>query len=102
MSAALGAPAPSGSFWGAATAWLPTKRKCGEHHLRSVVKALTYRVAGSTLSAAIALAYTRKAGTALAVGGFDAIAKLVLFYAHERVWNRIDFGVVPAAEEPQP
>lgn len=75
----------------AAALW-PKDPEERETHLRSLIKTVTYRIGGSTVTALLALTYTRKVSWALGIGGADAVAKLLLFYAHERLWNRIDYG----------
>lgn len=63
-----------------------------ETPLRSVTKALSYRLIGTLATALIVFAATRRADLALAVGGLDALAKVILFYAHERAWDGVRFG----------
>jgi uncharacterized membrane protein len=73
------------------TATFPT-----ESHLRSVLKALSYRLLGTLFTALIAYAVTGSTGQALAIGGTEPLAKLVLYYLHERAWQRIPRGRVRA------
>ncbi len=63
-----------------------------ETHARSVTKALSWRIAGSLTTAAIAFAFLRRWDLAAAAGGLDFVAKVAIYYAHERVWDRIRFG----------
>jgi adenylylsulfate kinase len=63
-----------------------------ETHSRSVMKAASWRVLGSLTTAAIVFVVFRRWELALATGGIDALSKLVLYYAHERVWDRVHFG----------
>jgi uncharacterized membrane protein len=63
-----------------------------ESHLRSVVKAVTWRIGGSIFTALIALAVTRQASAATAIGMADLVVKIGAFYVHERIWERISFG----------
>ena len=63
-----------------------------ESHLRSLVKAVTWRVGGSIFTGLIALAVTREASAATAIGTADLVVKIGAFYVHERVWERIPFG----------
>ncbi|HUT34742.1 MAG TPA: DUF2061 domain-containing protein [Planctomycetota bacterium] len=63
-----------------------------ESHLRSVVKAVTWRIGGSIFTALIALAVTREATVATTIGLADLVVKIAAFYVHERIWERIPFG----------
>jgi uncharacterized membrane protein len=59
---------------------------------RSAIKAATWRITGTIVTVSVAFVVTRKGVVALTVGSVDFLLKLVLFWAHERAWNRIDFG----------
>ena len=56
---------------------------------RSLVKTLSWRVTATTTTFLIAWAVTGDVGAGLAIGGVEAVAKLVLYYWHERVWERV-------------
>ena len=60
---------------------------------RHLAKALTYRVFGSAGTAAIAYFATGDARIGVAVGVIDSVAKIGIYYLHERVWYRIRWGV---------
>ena len=63
-------------------------------HFRSVAKALSWRVI-ATLTTMIAV-FIVSGGLwelALGVGIIDVVAKLVLYYLHERAWINISWGV---------
>ncbi len=40
----------------------------------------------------LVLAFTGELSLAVSVGGAEVVAKLVIFYAHERIWDRFDWG----------
>lgn len=63
-----------------------------ESNLRSVIKAISYRVLGSAATGLLVLVFTGKWGVAAAVGGLEALAKLVLYFVHERIWDKLRFG----------
>ena len=65
---------------------------CRESRCRSIAKAVSWRVTGSIVTMGLAWAMTGESRTAAAIGLGDTIIKLCLFYAHERVWDRINFG----------
>jgi adenylylsulfate kinase len=63
-----------------------------ESHVRSVVKAVAWRIIGSTATAGIVYLFTGKASIALTVGAAEFVVKVGVFWLHERLWDRIRFG----------
>ena len=70
------------------------KRHSMEKAYRSVVKALSWRVTATITTIIIAYAVTGHVGAALSIGFVEFFAKMLLYYIHERVWNRIALGRV--------
>ena len=63
-----------------------------ESHIRSIVKAITWRTGGTVVTFAVAWILTRRLELAVQIGFLDTAIKLGAFYAHERIWNRLSFG----------
>lgn len=65
-----------------------------EKPIRSVVKAISWRVVGTidTLVVSYLILGDGKLGEASAIAGVDFITKMILYFAHERVWNRVKWG----------
>lgn len=59
---------------------------------RSGMKTATWRVTASLDTMLLALIFTGNLGTAISIGGFEVITKLILYYFHERAWARIRWG----------
>ena len=59
---------------------------------RSVVKTVTWRVTGSTATFLIAYTMTGNFAVAGVIGVTQMISNTILYYIHERVWNRIVWG----------
>ena len=59
---------------------------------RSLAKAVSWRVTGSLDTMLLSWLLTGQLGVAVAIGSAEVLTKTVLYYLHERVWNRIDFG----------
>jgi uncharacterized membrane protein len=38
--------------------------------------------------------FTGNLATAISIGGFEVITKLVLYFFHERYWARIRWGII--------
>ncbi len=70
-----------------------------ETHLRSIVKSATYRFFGTFVTAGIAWLITGQLKLALSIGIADTTAKLFVYYFHERIWHKIQFGIVQAKPE---
>jgi adenylylsulfate kinase len=51
-------------------------------------KTITWRIAATTTTVAIVFALTGDLEAGAAVGGIEAVAKLGLYYGHERIWSR--------------
>jgi uncharacterized membrane protein len=65
-----------------------------ESRLRSVLKAITYRITGTFTTMALAFAVTGEAATALAIGSVEPIVKLAVYYLHERAWQFVPVGTI--------
>ncbi len=59
---------------------------------RSIAKAISYRILGSISTALLVFFFSGDAKIAAGIGALDVIAKLGLYWLHERVWNHISFG----------
>ncbi|MBK8171554.1 MAG: DUF2061 domain-containing protein [Sandaracinaceae bacterium] len=57
-----------------------------ESHQRSVVKGISWRVVGTIDTVIVAFLVTGQGMTALHVGLSEVLTKIVLYYAHERLW----------------
>ncbi len=63
-----------------------------ETHFRSVVKAVTWRTGGTIITFTVAWILTGNFDIAARMGILDTVIKIGVFYAHERLWHRINFG----------
>lgn len=61
-------------------------------HLRSILKAITWRIIASFTTFALTYIVTGEISKAASVGIFDVIVKIFLNYLHERVWDKVKFG----------
>ncbi len=66
-----------------------------DHHWRSVVKAISYRITGTITTILISWGVTRQFKLALSIGFADVFVKILVYYFHERAWNRIKIGRKP-------
>ncbi len=63
-----------------------------ESNNRSILKTISWRFWATITTAALVLAFTGHLKIALVIGGIEVILKIVLYYFHERVWNKISYG----------
>jgi uncharacterized membrane protein len=68
-----------------------------ESHLRSVLKGLSWRVVATSTTIVIAGGFLGDWSTALAIGGTEAVAKIFLYYVHERLWQLAPAGAIKGA-----
>jgi len=60
-----------------------------ERPIRSIVKAISWRVVGTVDTMIISWFITGELSMALTIGSIEVITKMVLYYGHERIWNLI-------------
>jgi len=66
-----------------------------ESHARSVAKAVSYRALGTLGTMAVVYFYTGRIQLTFAVGGLDLVVKIALFFFHERLWGKVNWGKKP-------
>ena len=59
---------------------------------RSALKAVTWRIIGTADTFVIAWVITKEPITAGAIASFEVVTKTILYYFHERGWNKIKWG----------
>ena len=64
---------------------------------RSATKTATWRVLASADTMVLGYLFTGSLATAISIGGFEVITKLVLYFFHERYWARIRWGIIPGS-----
>lgn len=69
-----------------------------EKHYRSIVKAISYRITGTIATVLITFIITRKVEFALSIALADVITKILIYYVHERTWNKIKLGRIKDVE----
>lgn len=63
-----------------------------EKNTRSVLKAVTFRIAIIISDSVIIYALTRRFDVTLGVIAFSNLSSTILYFLHERVWNHISWG----------
>lgn len=66
--------------------------RASEKPVRSIVKAISWRIVGTLDTIIIAYFITGEVTMALSIGSIEVITKMVLYFFHERIWNVIKWG----------
>ena len=64
-----------------------------EKHRRSVMKAISWRVLGSIDTFLLSWLFTGSPKAAGAIASTEVVTKIVLYYAHERAWSSVSWGM---------
>lgn len=64
-----------------------------EKPIRSLAKALSWRITGSLDTVLLSWIFTQNVNTAMAIGLTEVITKTFLYYGHERIWSRFRLGL---------
>ncbi len=65
-----------------------------ESKTRSVLKSISWRIIGTIDTIIISYLIVGNTSVALSIGGIEVISKMVLYFAHERVWNYLKIGKI--------
>jgi uncharacterized membrane protein len=60
---------------------------------RSLVKTISWRITGSSATFLIAYLLTGNFAVAGVIGLTQMVSNTILYYFHERIWNRIRWGI---------
>lgn len=63
-----------------------------EKTVRSITKAITWRLIASVATFLIAWHITKEIEASVVVGTSDMVIKIALYFFHERIWNKINWG----------
>ena len=78
-----------------------------ESHLRSLLKAMSWRIMATSTTGLIAWGITGNTGTATKIAGIEFFIKFAVYYFHERVWQLVPRGTIrriyrPLGKEGEP
>jgi uncharacterized membrane protein len=69
-----------------------------ESRRRSLVKSISWRILAAIITTLVALALTGEMAFAAKIGLIDTSVKLLIYFLHERIWNKINYGRVKAPD----
>ena len=79
-----------------------TEKSAKDSHLRSFVKGISWRATGTADTMLISYFITGNPLIALKIGAVEVFTKLVLYYFHERIWQKIKWGQLKNSEKQTP
>ncbi|MBC8313010.1 MAG: DUF2061 domain-containing protein [Candidatus Cloacimonetes bacterium] len=63
-----------------------------EKHKRTVAKTISFRIVASLLTILIVFTFTKNATISIGIGIVEAISKMIFYYIHERIWDKVNWG----------
>ena len=63
-----------------------------EKSYRSILKSISWRITGTIDTTVISYIVTGSFKVAASIGLIEIFTKMVLYYFHERAWNKINLG----------
>ena len=60
---------------------------------RHLAKTITWRIVGSIDTMALGWFITGNPVTGIQIGGLEVMTKMILYFIHERVWYKVNFGL---------
>ena len=69
-----------------------------EKQYRSIIKAVSWRTVGTIDTMLVSFFVTGNLVMAISIGSVEVVTKMVLYYFHERAWNKTNFGRLKVVE----
>ena len=63
-----------------------------ENKSRSISKSISWRILASCDTMLISYLITGSIAIAASIGSIEVLTKMFLYYFHERVWDRVEYG----------
>ena len=63
-----------------------------ETRTRSIIKSISWRILATLVTMSLVYIFFRRLDLAATVGGLEVVIKMLIYFIHERVWNKIKFG----------
>ncbi len=69
------------------------KRKANDERItRSIAKTISWRLVGTLDTIIISWIITGEIAMALSIGSIELVSKMLLYFFHERAWNKVKWG----------
>ena len=66
--------------------------RVSDSHVRSISKAISWRIVGTIDTFVITLVITGNFVIAGSIASVESISKVILYYLHERAWSKVTLG----------
>lgn len=66
--------------------------KSSEKPVRSIAKAISWRIVGTLDTLVVSYILVGEIALATSIASVDFVTKMILYFFHERVWNKIKWG----------
>jgi len=63
-----------------------------EKRARSLAKTISWRLVATSTTILLVFLFTGDLAISVGVGSLELVAKIVIYYIHERIWNTLNFG----------
>lgn len=63
-----------------------------EKRVRSLAKAISWRIVATSTTILLVFLFTGNLVISASVGSLELLAKTVIYYVHERIWDMSNFG----------
>lgn len=63
-----------------------------EQKRRSIVKTISWRFWATVTTVALVFLFVGEVKVAFSIGAFEVVLKMILYFFHERMWNKIKYG----------
>ena len=60
---------------------------------RHLLKTISWRIVGTLDTVALGWLVSGDPNVGMAIGSLELVTKMVLYYIHERMWYKMDFGI---------
>lgn len=60
---------------------------------RHILKTITWRIVGTIDTMILGWVISGDLKIGLTIGSFEVVTKMILYFLHERVWYKFDFGI---------
>ena len=71
--------------------WFKSSLK--DSNKRHLIKTFSWRIIGSVDTALFGWLITGNPFTGLKIGGFESVSKMLLYFGHEKIWYKINYGL---------
>lgn len=66
--------------------------KSSEKPIRSIAKAMSWRVVGTLDTLIVSYVLVGELVVATSIASVDFVTKMILYFFHERIWNKVKWG----------